>query len=93
MKTFGQEQAFSYEVVASDPTSRLELVAETSRLRLVDRITIAESPDGGSVVTYDAELTLRGPLKLANPLFAPGFRRTVARGAAGLRTVLEGVTA
>jgi hypothetical protein len=93
VKTFGREQTFRYEIVESEPPRRLVLVAETSMLRLVDRITIDASIEGGSVVTYEAELTLRGPLKLASPLFAPGFRRTVDRGAAGLRTVLEGVTA
>ena len=91
VRTFGREQTFRYEIVESEPSRRLVLVAETSMLRLADRITIAESPDGGSVVTYEAELTLRGPLKLAGPLFAPGFRRTVERGAAGLRSALDGV--
>lgn len=92
VKTFGRELTLRYEIVERDPPRHLLLRAETSTLRLVDEITIVPTQHG-SVVTYDATLTLRGPLRLAGPLFAPGFRRTVDRGAAGLTTVLEGVPA
>jgi hypothetical protein len=92
VKTFGREIVVRYVVEEADPPRRLHLVAETTTLRLVDDITVA--PDGtGCIVTYDATLTLRGPLRLLDPLFAPGFKRTVDRGAAGLRTTLEGVPA
>jgi hypothetical protein len=92
VKTFGRELTLRYEVVDAEPPRHLRLVAETTTLRLVDEITIAEA-DTGCVVTYDATLTLRGPLRIIAPIFAPGFKRTVDRGAAGLGTALEGVLA
>jgi hypothetical protein len=92
VKTFGREITLRYEVVEADPPRHLKLVAETRTLHLVDEITIADT-DTGCVVTYDATLTLKGPLRLLDPLFAPGFKRSVDKGAAGLRTTLEGVPA
>jgi hypothetical protein len=92
VETFGREVTLRYEVVECDPPRHLRLVAESSTLRLVDEITVTEEGDG-CIVTYDAALTLRGPLVLLGPLFAPGFRRTVARGADGLTRVLDGVPA
>jgi hypothetical protein len=92
VKTFGRELTLRYEVVDAEPPRQLRLVAETGTLHLVDEITISEA-DGGCVVTYDATLTLKGPLRLLDPLFAPGFKRTVEKGAAGLATALEGVPA
>lgn len=92
VSTGGRELTLCYEVVERDPPRHLLLRAENAMLRLVDEITVADARDG-CVVTYDAALTLRGPLRLLDPLFARGFRRTVDRGAAGLRRVLEGVPA
>jgi hypothetical protein len=92
VKTFGREMTLRYEVVEAAPPRHLRLVAQTRTLRLVDEITI-EDASAGCVVTYDATLTLKGPLAILSPLFAPGFKRTVDRGAAGLRTALEGVPA
>jgi hypothetical protein len=90
VRTFGREVTLRYEVVESDAPRHLRLVAESSVLQLVDEITVAPAGDG-CIVTYAATLTLRGPLRLLEPLFAPGFRRTVARGGEGLTRALEGV--
>jgi hypothetical protein len=92
VRTFGRELTLRYEIVQYAAPRHLRAAAETKALLLVDDITVA--PDGdGCIVTYDASLTLRGPLRLFDPLFAPGFRRTVEKGAAGLTSVLEGVRA
>ncbi len=89
VKTFGRRLTVRYEVLEAYAPRRLYLVAENNTLRLVDTITIAEADDG-CFVTYEASLALRGALRLLDPLFAPGFRRTVDRGAAGLAAVLDG---
>ncbi len=61
----------------------------TSRLlRAVDRISV-EPRGEGSVVTYSADVSLNGPLKVLEPLLAVGFRRTGDRAAAGLRARLS----
>ncbi|HEX2253202.1 MAG TPA: hypothetical protein VHQ65_08040, partial [Thermoanaerobaculia bacterium] len=43
---------------------------------------------GATRIDYDAELALRGPLALANPLLGPVLRRTGDDAVAGLRRVL-----
>ena len=43
----------------------------------------------GSTVSYDAEVRLRGPLKLLDPLLRPGFRVVAERAAAGLARALS----
>ncbi len=77
-----------YEVVEWDPPRRLVLRAETGTLRSIDEIRVDPS-DIGATVTYDADLTLRGVARLANPLLALAFRRIGDRAARGLRNALE----
>jgi carbon monoxide dehydrogenase subunit G len=76
-----------YEVEEWDPPRRLLLVARTASLRSIDEITV-EPADSGAVVTYDAQLDLRGALTVANPLLALAFRRIGDRAAAGLQRAL-----
>lgn len=76
-----------YETREYRPPSEVYAVAKGTFFDSLDRITIEPAPgDGaGSVVTYDAELRLRGPLSILDPLLAMGFNRVGDRAAAGLR--------
>ena len=58
-------------------------------LTSLDTITVV-GDGSGSVVTYDAELTLNGPLRLADPLLGLSFKRIGDRAAAGLIRALDG---
>jgi hypothetical protein len=78
-----------YRTVKYDQPSGLLVLAETAQLRSADRITVTAADDG-TLVTYDAELSLKGPMRLAAPLFAVAFRRIGNRAAAGLCRVLDG---
>ena len=78
-----------YRTVEYSEPIRLLVVADTSLLRSTDRITVRADGDA-TVVTYDADLSLKGPLQLAAPLLAVVFRRIGDRAAAGLRRVLDG---
>ena len=49
-----------------------------------------ETRDGGCLVTYVADLSLKGVLRIGDPLLGLAFRRIGDRAAAGLRSVLEG---
>jgi carbon monoxide dehydrogenase subunit G len=69
--------------------SRVVVRARNSWLTSLDVVTVS-ADESGTVVTYDAELTLNGPLKLADPLLAPSFRSIGDRAAAGLIRVLQG---
>ena len=77
-----------YETVEWDPPSGLVLRAETRWMCSNDTVRIART-DSGSAVTYDAELELRGALRLFDPLLKRTFRKIGDRAAAGLRGVLE----
>ena len=52
-----------------------------------DRITFETIPTG-TRVSYDADLRLKGPLRLADPLLGVAFNRVGGRALAGLRKVL-----
>lgn len=76
-----------YVVESYEPPRRLKMTSETRWLRSVDEIRV--QPHGsGSYVTYDAVLTMRGPLGLFDPLLGLAFQRIGDRAAAGLRRVL-----
>ena len=78
-----------YEVVEHDGPRSCLVVARSAMFTSTDRITVV--PDGdGSVVTYDAELALNGPLGLFDPVLRLAFGRIGDRAAAGLRRALDG---
>jgi hypothetical protein len=78
-----------YEVTAWEPPSRLVVRAQTSTLVSLDEVLVEATPEG-VVVTYDADLALRGGFRVANPLLGLAFSRIGDRAAAGLRRVLAG---
>ncbi|MBL8677913.1 MAG: SRPBCC family protein [Myxococcales bacterium] len=83
----GTTSVMRYEVTAYDAPRRIVLVARTLFLSSVDEITV-EPSGSGSIVTYDATLTLRGPLGGFDPFLRVVFRRIGDRAAAGLKRVL-----
>ena len=85
----GRPLTLRYETVAYDPPRRIEVRAESRFLVSVDVITV-EPHEDGCTVTYDADLRLRGVLRLGDPFLALGFGRIGDRAAAGLRTALDG---
>ena len=64
-----------YAIVEYVPHERVVLRGENSGSISVDTITVAEAPGGGSNVTYDAEVTMKGAYKLSAPLFSPVFKK------------------
>ena len=85
----GGTTVMRYEVKEYEPPRRILLVARTPFLTSVDLVTV-EDAGSGCVVTYDATLTLNGPLRLFDPLLRVAFRSIGDRAAAGLRRVLSG---
>lgn len=88
----GGTTVMRYEVKEYEPPRRILLVARTPFLTSVDEVRV-EPASSGCVVTYDAKLTLNGPLGFFDPLLRPVFRRIGDRAAAGLRRVLSGKVA
>jgi NAD(P)-dependent dehydrogenase (short-subunit alcohol dehydrogenase family) len=78
-----------YRVATYERPHRVVLLGESSTIRSEDTVTVVARPGGGSILTYDAELTLLGPLAPLNPLLPLAFRRIGDRGLGGLRRVLS----
>ena len=64
------------------------MIAKTSVLTSEDRITVNAGPTG-TIVTYDADLRLNGPLRVGDSLLRPVFKRIADRATAGLRQALH----
>lgn len=79
-----------YRTVEYAPPRELLVVAQHALLVSKDRITVVPSGDGATV-TYDADLRLRGPLRLFDLGLRLAFRPIGDRAAAGLRAALGGV--
>jgi hypothetical protein len=78
-----------YRTTRYEPPTALVARAESRFLTSLDAITV-EAEGDGSIVTYDAELTLNGPLGLADPILRLVFGRIGDRAAVGLIRVLDG---
>ena len=76
-----------YSVVEYDPPNAVTFRGENSSVVSLDRITFDPS-DGGTRITYDADLALKGPFRLAGPLLAFAFKRVGDRALAGMRRTL-----
>lgn len=77
----------TYVLIEFDRPTRAIAEANTSRLRSYDVISIEPTEDG-SIVTWDATLTLKGVFKLAAPVLALLFDRIGAKAEEGLQAAL-----
>ena len=83
----GRETTLTYGIVEYQPPHAVTFRGENSTVVSLDRITFQPS-DGGTRIVYDADLTLKGPLKLADPLLALAFNRVGDHALAGLRNTI-----
>jgi len=84
----GARMSLTYEVISFVPDREIRLRAANAVLRSTDRVLVTGAADG-STVSYDAEVRLRGPLGVLDPLLRPGFRVVAERAAAGLADALS----
>lgn len=89
VKAFPKPLVLHYRTTSYEPPSRVVADAQSPRVRSLDTIIVRADGDG-SIVTYDASLTLNGLLGLANPLLGLVFDRIGDRAAAGLIRALDG---
>ncbi len=76
----GRETEMLYEHEVFSPPHSFVSVTDTKTFSSRDMITV--EPEGeGCALTYDAQLTLHGPLKLATPLVQLGFSRNSGKAA------------
>jgi hypothetical protein len=84
----GVRTPLTYEVTRLVPGREVLLGAVSGVLRSTDTIVVTGDADG-SMVSYDAEVRLRGPLRVLDPILRPGFRAVAERAAAGLAGALS----
>jgi hypothetical protein len=84
----GARMPLTYRVISLVPDREVLLRAVNAVLQSTDRIVVTDAA-GGSAVSYDAEVRLRGPLRVLDPLLRPGFRAVAQRAAAGLASALS----
>jgi carbon monoxide dehydrogenase subunit G len=89
-KFLGRKTALTYRIVEYDPPRAVTFRGETATVSSNDRITF-EAAGEGTRITYDAELLLEGPLRLADPLLGLAFNRVGDRALAGLKHKLAPV--
>ena len=84
----GRRISLTYRVTSYQPGREVVLAATSALLRATDKIVVTGAADG-SAVSYEAEVRLRGPLHLLDPVMRPGFRAVADRAAAGLAQALS----
>jgi polyketide cyclase/dehydrase/lipid transport protein len=84
----GLRMPLTYHVTSYQPDHEVVLAATSGLLRATDKIVVTGGA-GGSAVSYEAEVRLRGLLRLLDPLLRPGFRAVADRAAAGLAQALS----
>jgi carbon monoxide dehydrogenase subunit G len=85
----GKGLTLRYVTTEYDAPRHVTVRAESKMFTSLDRIDV--EPDGsGSLVTYDAELSLNGPLSAFDLALRPIFGRIGGRADRGLQQALDG---
>jgi len=86
----GDGLTLRYETTEWDAPRSVLVRAESKLFTSIDRIEVKPEGDG-SLVTYDAELRLNGPLGVFDLFLRPVFDRIGGRADEGLQRALDGV--
>jgi polyketide cyclase/dehydrase/lipid transport protein len=84
----GRRAELTYLIVRHETDELVTLRGENATVISIDTMRFSDTPDGGTRVTYEADLTLKGPLRALDPLLRLAFNRVGDRAAAGLRAQL-----
>ena len=84
----GRDVPLTYRTVELDRPHRVVLQAISDTVVSTDTISFRPLPDGGTLVTYDADLRLKGALRLADLPMRLIFRRIGDRARDGLEEAL-----
>jgi uncharacterized protein YndB with AHSA1/START domain len=85
----GRRSELVYTVTDYQPPRMIRLRGENRSVVSLDTIEVTDRIGGGAQVTYEADLTLKGALRLADPLLALAFKPVGDRALAGLRRKLS----
>ena len=84
-----KEQTIVYEITAFDRPNSVTFVGEGSNFSGTDVISFAPREGGGSIVTYVADLGLKGLASVALPFIKGRLDEMSDRAVAGLQTALD----
>ncbi|MGL6280243.1 MAG: SRPBCC family protein [Gaiella sp.] len=85
----GKALPFRYVVTALEPARRIVLHGEGEKATSEDDIGFEALPSGGTRITYEADLRLKGVLRLAEPFLGGAIREMGGKALAGLKTTLD----
>jgi carbon monoxide dehydrogenase subunit G len=83
----GRKNQLTYRIVEYDPPHVITFLGENGTVISRDRITFESTAEGTRVI-YDADLALKGLLRIVDPVLALAFNRVGDRALAGLRRTL-----
>ena len=84
----GRDTQLTYTVIEYDPPRAVTFLADNASVVSRDRITF-EPVGTGTRVSYDAVLTLKGLMRVADPLLAIAFKRVGDRALEGMTRALS----
>ncbi len=84
----GRKLPLEYTITAFDPPRRVVLVGDGDTFHGVDEITF-ESAGAGTMVTYVADLQLKGVARLVEPFMKGRFEELGRKAVAGLQRELD----
>jgi carbon monoxide dehydrogenase subunit G len=87
----GRVAPMTYVVTRYEPGRRVVLKGSGAGVEAIDDIGFAPSPDGGTAITYVADIRLVGWRRILAPFAGPAFRRLAANAKAGMERALEQV--
>lgn len=82
-EAMGRTMTLTYETIEVDEPRKFVLKADQKAITSLDTLTFTSEGEE-TLVTYEADLTLSGPLKLADPALQAGFNKAGADAEKGL---------
>ncbi len=84
IEVFGRTTTMPYETIVAERPNRVVLRSDTGSLVSIDTLSFQSLPGGGTAVSYDAELTLKGVRKILDPALQLLFKRMGDKARDGL---------
>ena len=84
----GRKTSLTYRIVDYDPPHAVTFLGENGAVISRDTMSFEETAEGGTRITYDADLALKGLFRIADPLLRLAFKRVGDSALAGLRRTL-----
>ena len=79
----------TYEVTRWDPPNLVELKGDGKQTTAVDEIRFSATPSGGTRIDYRADIRLRWPLRIVEPVMRSKFAEVGAKAIEGMRRALD----